>query len=31
VFVDSFGNVAESNESDNLEGPMYVNMNDSSF
>ncbi|MEZ4316772.1 MAG: Ig-like domain-containing protein [Myxococcota bacterium] len=31
VFVDSFGEVSESNETDNLEGPMYVNMNDSSF
>lgn len=31
AFVDSFGNVSESNETDNLEGPMYVNMNDSSI
>ena len=31
VFVDSFGDIAESNESDNLDGPMSVSSNDSSF
>ncbi len=31
VFVDSFGSIVESNESDNLDGPMSVSSNGSSF
>jgi hypothetical protein len=31
AFVDSFGGIPESNESDNLDGPMSVSSNDSSF